>query len=345
MWAPPLLGRDRDDAVVEDSAAGLQHAGDLARVLVDLRLADVLDHADAGDRIEAFLAQVAVIHHPELDPVVHSGLARQLLRQLRLRLRERDAPDRGAVLARGVDRQASPAAADVEHALAGLQLELAADQLQLGALGVLQGLRPWLEQRTAVGHRLVQEQGEELVRDVVVVADGLRVAALRVPAPPARAKLGGGRLRPAMEARGPQRRRSESQSLREAERGRVPAAEQRDHPVQVVDIDFPANVGATEPELAGGAQNVTDGARGTNRQGRAVARRRNARPVPELDREGTIRKRALDAATQSVGACPGHAASLAQTSVDAQTKNKTPRTLRGASGYREERYMCCVFGG
>jgi hypothetical protein len=56
-----------------------------------------------------------------------------------------------------------------------------------------------------------------------------------------------------MEARGPQRRRSEPQSLREAERGRIPAAEQGDHPVQVVDVDLPAYVGAAEPELAGGA--------------------------------------------------------------------------------------------
>ena len=54
-----------------------------------------------------------------------------------------------------------------------------------------------------------------------------------------------------MEARGPQRRGSETQPCGEAERRRVPAAEQGDHPVQVVDVDLAADVGATEPELAG----------------------------------------------------------------------------------------------
>ena len=206
------------------------------------------------------------------------------------------------MLARGVDRQASPAAADVEHALAGLQLELAADQLELGALGLLQGLRPRLEQRAAVGHRLVQEQREELVRDVVVVANGLarRAACVCRPRLRGRSSAAGGRGRrrspAARSAAAPSRSR-----CGEAERRRVPAAEQGDDPVQVVDLDLPAHVGAAEPQLARRAQNVADGPRRADGQGRAAAGRRHTGPVPELDREGAVVKRSLDAATQSVG--------------------------------------------
>ena len=62
--------------MVEQPPARLQQAGEGARVDVDLGLADVLDHADAGDRVEALAGQVAVVHDADLDPV---GDARGLL--------------------------------------------------------------------------------------------------------------------------------------------------------------------------------------------------------------------------------------------------------------------------
>ena len=80
--------------------------------------ADVLDHADAGDRVERLAGQLAVVHDADVDPVADARLGRPLARQRGLRLRQRDAGDRHAVLARGVDREAAPAAADVEHPLA-----------------------------------------------------------------------------------------------------------------------------------------------------------------------------------------------------------------------------------
>ena len=88
----------------------------------------------------------------------------------------------------------------------GVQLELLRDQVELGALRLLERLRAAREQRTAVGHRLVEEQREELVADVVVVADRLRVA-LRAVALAGQQQLGRG------PARNPGRER------RERERG------------------------------------------------------------------------------------------------------------------------------
>src|SRR5271169_540011 len=75
-----------------------------------------------------------------------------------------------------VDREATPAATDVQHPHSGFQFELAGNQLELRALGLLERLCPPGEDRAAVGHRLVQEQCEEVVADVVVIADGRRVA-------------------------------------------------------------------------------------------------------------------------------------------------------------------------
>ncbi len=187
-----IRGRDPGDAVVEHAPAGAQHPGDLAAVLVGLGAADVLDHADRGDRVEGIVGEIAVVGDPELGQIPDSGFSCALGRQLGLGRRERNPENLRAVLAGGVDAEAAPAAADVEHPLAGLQLELGADQIEFGALGVLQCLDALLPEGTAVGHRLVQEQREELVADVVVVAHRLRIPALAV-ARAARPQLGGRR--------------------------------------------------------------------------------------------------------------------------------------------------------
>ena len=119
------------DPVVEDPPARPHQPRELREVRVDVDAADVLDHADRGDRVERLARQLAIVHHAEVDAVFQPGLARPLARELRLRLGERDPGDVDAVLARGVERERAPAAADVEHALARLQRQLRADQLQL----------------------------------------------------------------------------------------------------------------------------------------------------------------------------------------------------------------------
>jgi hypothetical protein len=80
-----------------------------------------------------------------------------------------------------MDREAAPAAADVEHPLARLEAELPAGQLQLRRLRRLQRLAVPGEEGATVRHRLVEEQREELVGDVVVVTDGASIPDLGVP--------------------------------------------------------------------------------------------------------------------------------------------------------------------
>ena len=90
----------------------------------------------------------------------------------------------------------------------GSSASFAADQLELRLLRLLERLGAAREDRARVRHRLVEEQGEELVRHVVVVADGAPVARVAVAAP-AGAQLGGRRARErAQRSRlGPPRRR------------------------------------------------------------------------------------------------------------------------------------------
>ncbi len=293
MWAPPAGGGDVGDPVVQHPAARRQHPGDPSRILVDPRLADVLDHADAGHRVEGVLGQVSVVHDADLDPIGNPGLPGSLAGQLGLGLGQRDPPDHGPVLARRVDREAPPTAPDVEHPHSGLERQLATDQLQLRALGVLERLDPFLEQRAAVGHRLIQEQGEELVRDVVVVAHRLGVAALRVQAA-ARLELGRGGRRQARQAVRPQDGRPEAEACPDSQGRRAPAAEQGDDAVQVVDVDLAAHVGASQAELPGRPEQVPERPRRVDRQGRAGAGRGNARPIPELDRDRAVGERPVD---------------------------------------------------
>src|SRR3954471_4414053 len=102
---------------------------------------DVLDHTDAGDL-------VVRISNGE-GPVVanrHSALIAQprrfdpLLRERRLILTQRYPGRIDAVMFGGVHDQSAPAAANVEHPLAGLESELSADEVELRHLGVVQRL-------------------------------------------------------------------------------------------------------------------------------------------------------------------------------------------------------------
>ena len=62
------------DAVVEQAALGLQQVAQALGVRVDLDVADVLDHADRGDRVEALPEQLAPVLDADVDAVGDAGL-------------------------------------------------------------------------------------------------------------------------------------------------------------------------------------------------------------------------------------------------------------------------------
>ncbi len=275
------------------------------RVLVDLDRADVLDHADAGDLVERLAGQLAVVHDADVDAVADARLLRPLARERGLRLGQRDPGDRDAVLARRVDRQRAPAAADVEHPLALLQRQLGADQVELGLLRRLEARPVAREERAAVGHRLVEPQREEVVRDVVVVRDRALVALDAVPAP-ARAQLA---LRHRRRLDRPHRARGgdgQPQLGGTVDRRRLEVEDRRHRLVDVVDLDRPAHVGAADAELAGRAQRVGERGGRAHVQRRATAvGRRQLGPVPERDRERPVRKGRSEFPPQRLGGAQG----------------------------------------
>ena len=161
------------DAVL---AQQIVHLGEELRVVVD---ADVLEHADRYDAVE-LLPYLAVVAQLEAYPVGQPRLARPLVRQLVLLLGQRDAGDIDLLEACEIERELAPAAADVEHLEAGLEVELGGDQAQLVLLGLLQRFGVVEEVGAGILHPLVEEELVEVVAEVVVVRHVLLRLADRV---------------------------------------------------------------------------------------------------------------------------------------------------------------------
>src|SRR4029079_8724587 len=91
-----------------------------------------------------------------MDRVRGTASRDALASQLELLLGERDTRDARAVFTGRHQREAAPAAADLEHTVAGAQTGLLADRPPLPLLGPLERV-PFLPQGAGVGHRLVEE--------------------------------------------------------------------------------------------------------------------------------------------------------------------------------------------
>ena len=132
-------------------------------------MADRLEHLDRGDLRELSL-ECAVVLEADLDAVGEAGRGDALAGELELLPGERDAGDPRAVVAGCHQREAAPAATDLEHVVAGSQAQLLADCAQLALLRLLERVA-LLPERAGVGHRVVEEEPVEVVAEVVVVLD------------------------------------------------------------------------------------------------------------------------------------------------------------------------------
>ena len=245
--------------------------------------------------------RLAVVHHPDVHAVGQAALLGSLARERGLRLRERDPDHVHAVVLRCMEREAAPAAADVEHALAVPERELRADQLQLGVLGLLERGRSLGEQRAAVGHRLAEHEPEEVVGNVVVVAHRAGVAFGAVAAA-ARAQLGLRNRGRTDQAGGADRCEREPRLGTAVERRRLPGVQQLEHLVEVVNDQLARHVGATQPELAGGPQCVSERVRGAHAEGGpAAVRGLEPGAVPELHGEGARGQGSLQFVDEGLG--------------------------------------------
>ena len=168
------------DGVVEEEAARLQRALHRREVLAEVRGADMLGHADAGRLVEPRGRQVAIVAKLHLGAVGQALRRDPLARQAGLRLGQGDAGGVHPVVGRRVPDQRPPAAADVQEALARAQAQLAADQVQLLLLGLVERRLRAGEIGARVDHVAIEPEPVEVVADVVVVADRLAVARPRV---------------------------------------------------------------------------------------------------------------------------------------------------------------------
>src|SRR5262245_13644005 len=100
-----------------------------------LSRANVLDHPDAGDLVEARLAlELAEVANLDAAPVGEAFARDALARERRLLLAQRDAERANAVRPRGVNHERAPAASDVEQVVARRQGELSANDIELPLL-------------------------------------------------------------------------------------------------------------------------------------------------------------------------------------------------------------------
>jgi hypothetical protein len=129
---------------------------------------------------------IAVVLDPDLDSISDTLIDGPASRVVCLFLRQRDADGLNPIVAGSVADKGSPAATHIEDTHPRLESELACDEVVLGLLGLLQpergarggtGYRSVfpLEVGARIGHRRPEHELVELIPDVVVMSDGLRV--------------------------------------------------------------------------------------------------------------------------------------------------------------------------
>ena len=174
------------DELQRDEPVALQHAVAHGGVIRQVVVTHGFEHFDGDDLVE-LAGDVAVVLHPHFDAVGESGGGDAPHREIVLLLRDGERGDAAAVVLPGVQTPAAPAGADLEDVIAGLQVELAAERVVLGDLRLLERRRA-VPTRARIHHRAVEPEAEELVGEIVVLADiapcdGARVGAQQVAEP------------------------------------------------------------------------------------------------------------------------------------------------------------------
>ena len=137
------------DPMVQHEPAGLENPMDFAEVAAKVAHAHMLEHADAGDLVvQRGRGQVEIVPKLDADAFLQTGLLDPGRDEIVLILRQRDAGRLDAVMLRRPEDQATPAAADVEHPLAGRETKLAADVIELLLLRLVERVAFGAEVRT-----------------------------------------------------------------------------------------------------------------------------------------------------------------------------------------------------
>ncbi|EXI74854.1 MAG: hypothetical protein AW07_01465 [Candidatus Accumulibacter sp. SK-11] len=160
------------DALDDGTAIGCQQALERRKVRRPPAFADRLEHLDRDDVIELLRAEVSVVAELDSRLVGNARHLQAFARELGLRRRQRQADDLQTGFTGSDFGEATPAAADLEDALARTRLQKLQDAPVLGELRP--GQRAWRVvrvERARVTHRRIEPQTIEIVAEVVVRHD------------------------------------------------------------------------------------------------------------------------------------------------------------------------------
>ena len=117
----------------------------------------MLEHPDRHDPVEG-AGDRTIVDQFEPDMIGDPSLLGSPARDLQLLFRQRDSGDVDSGDLVQIDRRPAPAAADVEHPLAGLQVQLGGDMRLLVGLGLLQAVSGIGEVSAAILPVVVEEE-------------------------------------------------------------------------------------------------------------------------------------------------------------------------------------------
>jgi hypothetical protein len=201
-------------------------------VLAPVLLAHRLEHLDRDDLVEPPV-QLAIVAEQDLDLAPEPGRGHTLLGQLLLLPRDGDRGETATAGGGRVHGHPAPAGADLEHVVALADAGEIAHGVVLAPLRVGQRVTR-LEHAAGVGHGLVQEDGEQRVRQIVVPGD---------VGPCARGRVSfDRRVQRLVDAAQPLQRRRHQLGQ--------PPGERRQHSREVVGRPLGGHVGLAESDLA-----------------------------------------------------------------------------------------------
>jgi len=163
------------DGLQQHGAVVLEQARALGEVGIEVVRAHGLDHLDRHGLVVAS-GKIPVVLEQQRDAVLEAGARDLLFCVIVLLARDRGGRDVDAVMRGGVQGEPAPAGADLDHALARAQRELAAHGIEFRHRRLFQRRVLALEDAAGVGHGGVEHQRVELVAQVIVRRDVARAA-------------------------------------------------------------------------------------------------------------------------------------------------------------------------
>ncbi len=136
----------------------------------------MLVHADRDDFVEhTFACDIAMVALFDSDSVDKSSPDNTATRFLDLTRAQCHSQYLRAIVPRGIDRKASPTAADIEQAFAWYQTKFAADVIQFNLLRLVDIFLARREISAGIDQAPVEPQCIKVVRNVIMVAAGGRI--------------------------------------------------------------------------------------------------------------------------------------------------------------------------